>query len=491
MSSSSSSQDLATITPLPFTTGFQIYQTSILPAILSAQHEVILITCFWSTASETLARLRETLLQLSRKSGALQQRQKGKGKEQQKKIKVRIGFSSSSVWQKLTHTSCKEGKVYSGEEVFGKRGLLTALSSSSSSAEKEEEKGKEKELWRGLDLEIKSIFFLPFSVWHPKFVIVDRKEVWLPSCNVSWEEWFEGGVRVQGEGVVRKFVEFWEENWRSEGDGGGDRAEGGEGEEEEPDQDQGDQESQAEQEEEEDFHHHNPPSTTTTTTLPNIPYKFLPSPHHRNPHFHLFPWQPPSPPPPTPLNLELLHLFTTAHKSIYIQTPNLTCAPVLDALWGAAVERGVQVTIVTSERLMRVEQLVTAGRTTGWCVRGLVKKYQRAMLERERRMGDLEAGRGGTMGSLRVSYYEPRSGAAAKAKTGGDAEPVQTHLKLTVVDEEAIVFGSGNMDRASWYTSQELGVAFYSHELVTQVMQSLQSALEGRTKLVYDSSTQS
>lgn len=499
--SSSPSQDLATIHPLPFTTGFQIYQTSILPAILSAQHEVILITCFWSTASETLARLRETLLQLSKKSVALQQQRKKKGKkgkEQQKKIKVRIGFSSSSVWQKLTHTSCKKGRVYSGEEVFGKGGLLSSSSSSLSSsssasaAEKEEEKEKEKELWRGLDLEIKSIFFLPFSVWHPKFVIVDRKEVWLPSCNVSWEEWFEGGVRVQGEGVVRKFVEFWEENWRSEGDGGGDRGEGGEGEEEEeePDQDQEEQESQAEQEDEEDFHHHNPPSTTTTT-LPNIPYKFLPSPHHRNPHFHLFPWQTPSPAPPTPLNLELLHLFTTAHKSIYIQTPNLTCTPVLDALWGAAVERGVQVTIVTSERLMRVEQLVTAGRTTGWCVRGLVKKYQRAMLERERRMGDLEAGSGGTMGSLRVSYYEPRSEAAAKAKTGGDAEPVQSHLKLTVVDEEAIVFGSGNMDRASWYTSQELGVAFYSHELVTQVMQSLQSALEGRTKLVYNSSTQS
>lgn len=494
--SSSSSQDLAKITPLPFTTGSQIYQTSILPAILSAQHEVILITCFWSTASETLARLRETLLQLSKKSVALQQQQqqqkgkKKKGKERQKKIKVRIGFSSSSVWQKLTHTSCKEGKVYSGEEVFGKKGLLTPVSSSSSSsaAAEKEEKEKEKELWRGLDLEIKSIFFLPFSVWHPKFVIVDRKEVWLPSCNVSWEEWFEGGVRVQGEGVVRKFVEFWEENWRSEGNGGGE----GEGEEEGPDQDQEDQE---EEEEEQDFHHHNPPSPTTTTmtttTLPNIPYKFLPSPHHRNPHFHLFPWQTPSPAPPTPLNLELLHLFTTAHKSIYIQTPNLTCAPVLDALWGAAVERGVQVTIVTSERLMRVEQLVTAGRTTGWCVRGLVKKYQRAMLERERRMGDLEAGSGGTMGSLRVSYYEPRPGAAAKAKTGGDAEPVQSHLKLTVVDEEAIVFGSGNMDRASWYTSQELGVAFYSHELVTQVMQSLQSALEGRTKLVYDSSTQS
>lgn len=190
--SSSSSQDLATIHPLPFTTGSQIYQTSILPAILSAQHEVILITCFWSTASETLARLRETLLQLSKKSVALQQQQKKKkkGKEQQKKIKVRIGFSSSSVWQKLTHTSSKKGRVYSGEEVFGKRGLLSPSSSlsSSSSAEKEErekEEEKEQELWRGLDLEIKSIFFLPFSVWHPKFVIVDRKEVWLPSCNVS------------------------------------------------------------------------------------------------------------------------------------------------------------------------------------------------------------------------------------------------------------------------------------------------------------------
>lgn len=27
----------------------------------------------------------------------------------------------------------------------------------------------------------------PFSVWHPKFVIIDDNEVFLPSCNVSWE----------------------------------------------------------------------------------------------------------------------------------------------------------------------------------------------------------------------------------------------------------------------------------------------------------------
>ena len=43
------------------------------------------------------------------------------------------------------------------------------------------------------------------------------------------------------------------------------------------------------------------------------------------------------------------------------------------------------------------------------------------------------------------------------------------HFKSTIIADEIIVLGSGNMDRASWYTSQELGVAFASRELAAQV----------------------
>jgi hypothetical protein len=86
-----------------------------------------------------------------------------------KKVKVRIGFSSSSLFQKLFHTSSPEGKIYASSTWHSKLGL------------------PEPQSLAGLDLEVKSVFFLPFSVWHPKFVIVDNKEVFLPSCNVSWE----------------------------------------------------------------------------------------------------------------------------------------------------------------------------------------------------------------------------------------------------------------------------------------------------------------
>jgi phosphatidylserine/phosphatidylglycerophosphate/cardiolipin synthase-like enzyme len=203
--------------------------------------------------------------------------------------------------------------------------------------------------------------------------------------------------------------------------------------------------------------------------------KFLPSPHHRNPNFRL-PWQKCASPPQTPLNTELLSLFEHAQHSIFIQTPNITCPPVLDAVL-AALERGVNVRITTSERLMILEQLVTAGTTTSRCVKRLIERYERLIS----RQWDQEAGRGGS-GELHISYYEPRA-----SREQGVAEPVQSHLKLTVVDNEVVVFGSGNMDRASWFTSQELGVAFYSSETVKMSVAKLEQDMVGRTRLRYDS----
>jgi len=49
------------------------------------------------------------------------------------------------------------------------------------------------------------------------------------------------------------------------------------------------------------------------------------------------------------------------------------------------------------------------------------------------------------------------------------------------------VLGSGNMDRASWFTSQELGVAFFSQEMARTVRRDVDGSLQGRKKVVYDS----
>lgn len=71
----------------------------------------------------------------------------------------------------------------------------------------------------------------------------------------------------------------------------------------------------------------------------------------------------------------------------------------------------------------------------------------------------------------------------------GPGEPVKCHLKMTVVDDEIMVLGSGNMDRASWFTSQELGVALLSGEKVGSVKDCVVSGLEERVEWVCGSRT--
>jgi len=59
---------------------------------------------------------------------------------------------------------------------------------------------------------------------------------------------------------------------------------------------------------------------------------------------------------------------------------------------------------------------------------------------------------------------------------------VKVHIKCTVVDGKVVVLGSGNMDRASWYTSQELGIALFGEEVVRIVWEGVQGNLKRRTK---------
>ena len=72
----------------------------------------------------------------------------------------------------------------------------------------------------------------------------------------------------------------------------------------------------------------------------------------------------------------------------------------------------------------------------------------------------------GNIGSLQIGYYRPM------------VEYKRTHIKCSTIDDRVVVLGSGNMDRASWYTSQELGVAIEGEDVVTGVWKAIEGSFE-------------
>lgn len=182
---------ISTSTPRALHTGSgaSIYTTALLPALASAQHEIILVTCFWAP-SPTLTSLLHTLSSLAR--ARIDRLAEG---EDLPPLKIRICFSSRSVWQKLFHTWSRKGHVYPSKAWKGlglpEEGLLREAR---------------------VEMRVKSLFFLPFSVMHPKFVVVDGRRAWMPSCNVSWENWFEGCVEFAGP-AVDVLLDFYQQVW--------------------------------------------------------------------------------------------------------------------------------------------------------------------------------------------------------------------------------------------------------------------------------------
>jgi hypothetical protein len=395
----------------------------------STNHELIIVTCFWakSRSQEDLSSL---LLKLSAKATS-----------QNCKVQVRLCFSSLSLFQKLFQTSSLDGKIYP-PTTWVSLGLP-----------------RPEEL-TGLEMVVKSVFVRPFSVMHPKFILVDRKIAFMPSCNVSWENWFEGCIEMRGE-ITLKLYDFWYAFWAR---GGAELP--------------------------------SLPADTTSSQptisngslgpplisqisfpqdTPLIQTILLPSPHHANRILHPLST---STPPPTPLNTFILHILNTAIKSIFIQSPNLTCTPLISALF-SALERGIDVHIITSSRLMILEQLVTAGTITEFEVWKLRRRYSRLLkaYDLSLKNSDLE-NPPVKPGILKVGYFRKRESG------DGVEEPVKSHLKMVVVDEKITVLGSGNMDRASWFTSQELGVAFLGPEVTENIRGAVGEALEGRVVYV-------
>ncbi|PGH18181.1 hypothetical protein AJ80_04568 [Polytolypa hystricis UAMH7299] len=407
----------SSVTSFVIGTGTDIFSL-LQPELETAEEEIIFVTCFWAKSS-SLRKLCDSLKALSTK--ALQRGSK--------KIKVRICFSSLSLLQKLFHTRSPLGRVYPPSTWVKKLGLP-----------------KPEDL-TGLDITVKSKFLLPFGVMHPKFIIIDKKIVLIPSCNVSWEPWFEGCVKLSGS-IVLRFHHFWQSFWEGESQS----------------LNTGDEESPRVVF---DIRDQTPPSIGSVTSsfrivsidsYEPIPTILLPSGHHINPHFRPWPWQSVPPPPHTPLNTFLLHMFSKARKEIYIQTPNITSPSVLNALLDC-LKGGVNVKILTNDRLMVLEQLVTAGTTTSRCIKRLIRHY-----EKETQSMDEETGLPGQLG---VFYWQPERSPHITNDELCTAQ--RSHLKITIVDMEVTILGSGNMDRASWFTSQELGVALFSADFARNI----------------------
>ncbi|KAI9778782.1 MAG: hypothetical protein M1839_007872 [Geoglossum umbratile] len=410
---------LSPSTPLCFSTGTGLsLLQSLLPTLLAeTQEELIIATCFWSKNSESVAEIRNLLIGLSNRIS--------EARPPSPNLHVRILLSSLSPLQKIFHPSRPK--------------RLDPASVSLPPASKNP----------NLSVQIRSLFLKPFSVMHPKYIIMDRRRAWVMSWNLSWEEWFEGCVEVEGD-VVAGLVDFWKDTWGADGE----------------------REREAEESRVELERPCNVPShpTFSTTAFPSqnpLPVLLLPSPHHRNPRFRPFPLRAPTP-PPTPLNIFLLTLLGASTSAIQIYTPNLTSPPVLSALL-AALSRGVNIHITTPRRMMYAEQLVTAGTTTELCLNSLSRRYNRLIKRHNKNKSknknppDTESQQH-LPGTLQVSHY-PLSPSASS--------PQKSHLKLTIVDAEIAVLGSGNLDRASWYTSQELGLAFFGREVVAEISEAV------------------
>ena len=141
---------------------------------------------------------------------------------------------------------------------------------------------------------------------------------------------------------------------------------------------------------------------------------------------------------------------------------------------------------------------MTAGTLTSRCVRSLIARYK-AWRHGARGFASQAQGRGDDAqsavdveaqalhGRLHIAYFRARSTpSATRFDDPSSEEPAQSHLKLTIVDGEYTVLGSGNMDRASC-TPARLGVLFEDKEFASLVRASTREALRSRLHVVFDS----
>ena len=472
---------LTTSTPLSYHvgTGRQILNyifNSILIGPESVTHELLFVTCFWAK-SASLENLSKTLLELNRLN-TLSPRGHRK-----RNLRIRICVSSTSLFQKLLHTSSSEGYTYPNTAgAYERLGIPPP------------------EQLENLDVIVKSKFFRPISVLHGKFVIVDRKRLYLPSCNVSWEEWLEGMGVFEGS-IVNTFLKYYQQVWGDSGESLQGFAEGNV--------------AQAYNETQESAG-----AIWTPTPLPPIsvqfnrntvtPTIFLPQPHHpvfpplclvpncvTNILSTCLPFRiSPSDQlaPSTAQNIFMSSLIRQAQNSVFIQTPNLTSPYLLEVLYERLVRPGhpVHIEIFTNKRMMILEQIVTTGfggpsgvsnskwgATTETCIRELLRRLKENI---------------NPFSELNIYYYAPLSSTVTQFADPNEESMFtaqeelgltrQSHVKVMIVDYEATVVGSANGDRASWYTSGEVNLLVFDTQFAQGVRDCLERGIDNRSERV-------
>ena len=138
-----------------------------------------------------------------------------------------------------------------------------------------------------------------------------------------------------------------------------------------------------------------------------------------------------------------IEAITRARRTIFIQTPNLTSRALLKAL-RQALRKEIQITLYLPRNMMVLESLITGWTTTARCVRKL-QKFSKEMT-----------------GELIVEWFEGDERQSFVAE--------KSHIKFMVVDEECVVVGSSNCDRASACTSGEVNVAISDVEFAKNIL---------------------
>ena len=167
-------------------TGYSIFQRAIIPAISTATRSVYFVTCYWA-ASPTLDALRDALLQLAAS--------RARTERQQPPLKVTVGFSSVGLLQKLLHTTSRDGYTYPPSR-WASLGLPD-----------------DGVLRRGgVEMTVKSLFFTPLSVMHPKYVIIDGAKHLCLAATSAGSGGSEGCVELHGE-ILERLLNFHSRVW--------------------------------------------------------------------------------------------------------------------------------------------------------------------------------------------------------------------------------------------------------------------------------------
>jgi phosphatidylserine/phosphatidylglycerophosphate/cardiolipin synthase-like enzyme len=463
---------VTTSQPLAFTlgTGEQIL-SNIFKSCLETKYELIFATCFWNKRSQSCRDLVALLRLLSEKAIA-----------QSRTIQVRICFSGVSTWSK--RMTSRRGKVRKPEK-WKHYGLPPA------------------EEIMGLNMVVQYKFMYPCGFMHPKYVIMDRKRAWMPSCDLTSEKWLECCIEMEGEIVSDKMFKFWSSVW------GIHRA----GTELPPffyKPDATQLESvplglpQLLRKIRGPDSNSNTESSTSSArkigrmisevTFPLIEAAetttvLLPSPHSNTYQERTLP------PCPDAWNTFIQHNIRAAKSSIFIVCPTFSGMNLYIAL-KAAFERGVDIHMILSRKHRELEHMVVMLWTTSYWVGRLRHAWNRAKhrfnkknreYDSNMRKGKFNsADRRPKLGSLHIGYYTPNHN--LDPETQGGVEPTKLHMKMVCFDDEVIVLGSGNMDFTSMHSLQELCVAFYSKEMVASISRTLETFLQGRVSYLCQNS---